>query len=497
MEAMRLSELLGDELASSLTGTQAELDVAGLTADSRRVEPGFLFAALPGAKLDGAAFIPQAVERGAKVVLRAPGAEHDADSVIVLRDRNPRRRFALLAARFYAPQPNNIAAVTGTNGKTSVAAFTRQIWQTLGRKAASIGTLGLSADGFVDDTGLTTPDPVTLHRLLARLKEAGIEHVAMEASSHGLDQFRLDGVKLAAAAFTNLTRDHLDYHETLEAYAYAKLRLFGELLPPGAVAVINADSETAGEVEALAWARGQRVVTVGHGGRDIRIDGVKPLPTGQEIDVLYNGRRYCVRLPLAGLFQASNALIAAGLAIGLGEEPAEVFSALERLKGATGRLELVATTRAGAPVFVDYAHTPDALKTVLCALRPHVVGRLVVVFGCGGDRDRGKRPLMGQFAVAHADRVIVTDDNPRTENPAAIRAEILSGAAGAVEIADRAEAIASGVSQLGADDLLVVAGKGHETGQIIGDTVKPFNDADVVRRAIADEVLKPLREPPS
>ena len=485
MHAMRLSDLLGQDATGRLSDADKAVDIVGLTADSRTVAPGYLFAALPGAKADGARFIAEARARGAVAILGSAGAV-PADAGVVLSDRNPRRAFALLAARFYAPQPDTVAAVTGTNGKTSVASFTRQIWERLGRKSASIGTLGIVTVDAAESFGLTTPDPVVLHRALAGLKAQGIEHVAMEASSHGLAQYRLDGVRLEAAAITNITHDHLDYHGTFADYTYAKLRLLGELLRPGAAAIINADADIAQEAEALAWARGHRVMTVGQAGRTIRLEARVPERSGQRLSVLYNGRATVIALPLAGLFQASNALVAAALAIGTGAEAAAVFASLEHLKGAPGRLELVASLAGCAPIYVDYAHTPDALATVLDALRPHVRGRLHVVFGCGGDRDRSKRPEMGRIAVAKAERVIVTDDNPRTEDASAIRAEILAAAPGALEIADRAEAIAEAIEGLAPEDCLVVAGKGHETGQIIGDKTIPFNDADEIRRAVAE-----------
>jgi UDP-N-acetylmuramoyl-L-alanyl-D-glutamate--2,6-diaminopimelate ligase len=483
---MRLGDLVPIELQPLLSDDERAIDITGLTADSRKVERGFLFAALAGTKLDGATFIPEAVARGAAAVLRmaSSSARPPRGSAVLLQDRNPRRSFAVMAARFFGAQPDIIVAVTGTNGKTSVATFTRQIWERLGLKAASIGTLGVQSVALKRELGLTTPDPVALHQVLAELKRAGVEHVAVEASSHGLAQNRLDGVEFAGAAITNLTRDHLDYHRDFEEYAYAKLRLFGEVLPPGSLAVIAADSEIAEEARALAWARGHRVINVGRAGSDIGLIEHAPEGMGQRLAIAYQGRRYAVSLPLAGLFQASNALVAAGLAIGTGASPEEVFAALAHLKGAPGRLELVARARSGAPVYVDYAHTPDALLTVLEALRPHVRGRLHLVFGCGGDRDRGKRPEMGRIAAAHADRVIVTDDNPRSEDPAAIRKEILAAAPGASDIGDRKVAIERALAALGADDLLVIAGKGHETGQIVGQQTIPFNDADIARRAV-------------
>lgn len=484
MRPMRLDELVGSDLAGRLAEAERGIDIAGVTADSRAVGRNYLFVALPGTKVDGATFVGDALARGAVAVLAPPGLKGKLENTIVVSDPNPRRALALAAARFYAPQPDTIVAVTGTNGKTSVAAFVRQIFERLGHKAASIGTLGVMSSAFNKDFGMTTPGPVELMSALKELKLAGIDHVAMEASSHGLAQFRLDGVTLKAAAITNLTRDHLDYHATVEDYAYAKLRLFGEVMPPGGVAVINADAPVAGEAQALSRARRHRIFSVGERGEHLRLDACVPHDAGQRLTVTYDGRSFDLELPLAGLFQASNALVAAGLAIAVDMPADGVFDALTHLQGAPGRLELVARTPAGAPVYVDYAHTPDAIETVLNALRPHVKGSLDIVFGCGGDRDRGKRPQMGEIAVRLADRTIVTDDNPRSEDPASIRAAILAAAPGAREIGDRAEAIAAAVGQLRAGDALVVAGKGHESGQIVAGTVMPFNDADEVRRAV-------------
>ncbi len=450
----------------------------GIAADSRDIRPGFLFAALPGTRTDGARFIADAVARGATAVMGAPDAAHDAraHNVVFIADANPRLRLAQMAAEFYPAQPETIAAVTGTNGKTSVASFLRQIWTALGEKAASIGTLGIDSPSGHVALGYTTPDPVRLHSELAGLKEAGVSHAAMEASSHGLDQYRLDGVKISAAGFTNITRDHMDYHPDFAHYFTAKKRLFADLLPEGGVAVVNADAEHADEVIAAARARHARVLTVGAAGEALRLMLRVPHAHGQELAVRHEGRDYPVQLPLAGEFQASNALVAAGLAIGLGADAGKVFAALEHLKGAPGRLECVAFAKSGAAIYVDYAHTPDAIETILKALRPHVTGRLVILFGCGGDRDRGKRPLMAKAACQFADVAILTDDNPRSEDPAAIRAEAKAGCPSAIEIADRSEAIRTGIQMLEAGDVLVLAGKGHEEGQIVGKTVLPFSD---------------------
>jgi len=481
--------MLGEMQLAALIGTDSlplpdmgATEILGLTADSRAVKPGYLFAALPGTKLDGTAFIAQAIEQGAAALLVPQGATVEA-RVPVISDRNPRRRLALMAARFFGAQPATIAAVTGTNGKTSVATFTQQLWTMLGEEAASLGTLGVSSAKGERPLGFTTPDPVSLQAELAVLAGEGVTHLAMEASSHGLAQYRLDGVKLCAAGFTNITRDHMDYHTSFEDYLYAKLRLFGEVMGPGGIAVINADSPQYAEFEAVSWARGHRVISVGRNGRDIRIVAARPDARGQTLELSYEDTSYNVKLPLVGEFQASNALVAAGLVIGCGAEAAKVFAALERLTGARGRMEVAVHLPSGASVYIDYAHTPDALENVLEAMRPHTKGRLAVVFGCGGDRDPGKRVLMGEVAARLADRVYVTDDKPRNENPALIRAAILKGCPGAREIADRAEAIEAAMQALGAGDVLVVAGKGHETGQIIGSETVPFSDHEAVRAA--------------
>lgn len=475
---MRLSALV-----PNVTG--ADPDITGVTADSRAVRAGFLFAALPGAKLDGAAFVRDAIAKGAVAILGSEAVRAHADGAATIIDLNPRRRLAEIAARFYGRQPRTIVAVTGTNGKTSIASFVRQIWTQLGYKAASFGTVGVVSPAGTKPLGHTTPDPVEIHRLLAGLVDEGVDHVAFEASSHGLAQYRVDGVQLKAAAFTNLTRDHLDYHETFEAYEQAKLRLFGEVLPAAGVAVINGDSPAAPSFAKVARARGQRLIMTGESGGDLHIAQRIPFGDGQKLSIRWAGRAYDVALPLAGAFQASNAVVAAGLVLGLGADPQAVFEALAKLEGAPGRLQKIGLTAAGVPVYVDYAHTPDAVETVLKALRPHTAGKLWIVFGCGGDRDPGKRPLMGAAAKAYADCVIVTDDNPRTEDAAAIRRAVLQGAAGAEDVGDRAKAIDMAVSRAGLGDVVVIAGKGHEAGQIVGREVKPFNDADEARLAIA------------
>jgi UDP-N-acetylmuramoyl-L-alanyl-D-glutamate--2,6-diaminopimelate ligase len=478
-------------LAPSLSTPHGDPDIRGLTADSRAVEPGFLFAALPGAKLDGKAFIDDAVKRGAVALLiddsQALTALHRRHpGVPVVVDANPRRRLAQIAARFHAPQPKTLVAITGTNGKTSVAAFTRQIWRQAGRRAASLGTLGIVGPDFERAGALTTPDPVTLHRELQGLARQAIDHVAVEASSHGLDQFRLDGLDIWAAAFTNLSRDHLDYHRTMPAYLAAKARLFGELMPAGRAAVLNADVPEFDALAQLCRSRSHRIYAYGTGARtELRLLAARPTPQGQELDLKVLGRRHTVTLPLVGRFQAMNALAALGLALATGVARDQAVEALGRLVGAPGRVEHVASHPNGAPIFVDYAHTPDALENVLTALRPHCRGRLVVVFGAGGDRDAGKRPVMGEVVGRLADVVVVTDDNPRGEDPAAIRRAVLAGVPDAHEIGDRGEAIAFAIDRLKPEDLLVLAGKGHERGQTVGDITHPFDDAEIARAAVA------------
>jgi UDP-N-acetylmuramoyl-L-alanyl-D-glutamate--2,6-diaminopimelate ligase len=462
------------------------VEIRALTADSRAVTPGALFAALPGTRTDGARFVRDAVERGAAAILAPLDFLAEAlPAIPILRAPDPRRALALLAAQFHAGQPGTTVAVTGTSGKTSVVEFTRQLYKALGRSAASLGTLGLiRPDGGVYG-GLTTPDPVALHRTLSELARDGVTHLAFEASSHGLDQRRLDGVKLAAAAFLNLGRDHLDYHRTADDYFGAKLRLFEVLLEPGRWAVINTDDPRSPAVVAAARRRGHQVLTVGRAeDASLRLLGVTADGFAQQMLIAHGAHRHKVLLPLLGSYQASNALMAAGLAIATGEDPAAAIAGLEALKGVAGRLDVAGRAK-GALVVVDYAHKPDALEAALSALRPFARGRLICVFGCGGDRDRGKRPIMGAIAARLADVVIVTDDNPRSEDPAAIRAEILAGAADAIEIGDRAAAIQEAIDTMRSGDVVLVAGKGHETGQIIGAKVIPFSDHAAVEQALA------------
>jgi UDP-N-acetylmuramoyl-L-alanyl-D-glutamate--2,6-diaminopimelate ligase len=467
---------------------QRDLEIAGLTADSRAVKPGYLFAALPGTKADGRSFLAAAAKAGAVAALAPEGTQlpREAGTLALLEDPRPRRLFARMAAAFYGRQPQTIAAVTGTSGKTSTVQFARQLWGRLGAAAGSMGTLGTISGPVNRYAGLTTSDPVQLHAHLAELAEAGVTHLALEASSHGLDQYRLDGLKLAAAAFTNLSQDHLDYHDSLDAYFVAKARLFGELLPPGAVAVLNADAAEFGRLEALCRNRGHRILSYGRAGRDLRLLEALPDRAGQALRIEVLGRTYETHLRMAAAFQASNALCALALVIGTGHEPEAAVTAIDALEEVRGRMELAARHPRGAPIYVDYAHKPGALQTVLEALRAQTAGRLVLVFGCGGDRDRGKRPIMGEIAGRLADRVIVTDDNPRSEDPAAIRREILAGCPGATDIGDRAEAIRAAVRDLGPEDVLVIAGKGHEQGQVVGATVRPFDDAAEARVAVQE-----------
>ncbi len=480
-----LADLLPQALASkALASALGARPVAGLTADSRKVRAGYVFFALAGARADGLAFAKAALDAGAIAVVseRAP-ADETASSFIIVPDA--RLALAEAAARYFPLQPSTIVAVTGTSGKTSVAAFVRQIWSQLGLSAAAIGTTGVITDAGVDYGSLTTPDPVTLHENIQKLAQGGITHLAMEASSHGLDQRRLDGVRLAAGAFTNLSRDHLDYHRDLDDYLAAKLRLFNALLAPGQPAVIDADGAFADRVVQACRASGLRTFTVGRAGDDIRLVSAQAEADSMSLVVLHGGVERRLNLPLAGGFMASNALVAAGLCIATGSEPERVFHALEHLRGAPGRLEKVGEIH-GAPVFVDYAHKPDALEKVLEALRLSTPGRLMVVFGCGGDRDQGKRALMGEIAVRCADVVIVTDDNPRSEDAGAIRAAVLAAAPGAVEIGDRRAAIGHAIAMLRDGDALVIAGKGHETGQIVGATLVRFSDHEAARAALAE-----------
>ncbi|WHZ33889.1 UDP-N-acetylmuramoyl-L-alanyl-D-glutamate--2,6-diaminopimelate ligase [Sagittula sp. MA-2] len=467
-----------------------DVKVTGLAVDSRDVREGYLFAALPGTRVHGAEFIQYALRMGAGAVLTdAAGAKIAADvlggadaALIVAED--PRQALAYTSALWFGAQPETMVAVTGTNGKTSVATFTRQIWQELGLRAVNVGTTGVEGD-WSAPLKHTTPEPITLHRMLAGAAEAGVTHAAMEASSHGLSQRRLDGVQLMAAGFTNFTQDHLDYHTSFEDYFAEKAGLFARVLPEDGVAVINIDDPRGVDMVAIARARGQEVLTVGREAADICLEAQRFDATGQEIRLSFEGEVRQERLGLIGGFQAENVLLAAGLVIACGGDPDDVFDVLPLLGTVRGRMQLAAMRDNGAAVFVDYAHTPDAVATAIQALRPHVMGRLVAIVGAGGDRDTGKRPLMGQAAAEFADSVIVTDDNPRSEDPASIRAMVMEGAPEALEVGDRAEAILRGVDALGPGDALLICGKGHETGQIVGDTVYPFDDAEQASVAVS------------
>lgn len=496
---MKISELIDYNKGAD------DPEITGITSDSRKVRPGFLFAALPGTHFDGRTFIAQALDNGARAVLAPSGttlpADYDGQAVLAEAD-NPRRALALAAARFYKTQPRFIAAVTGTNGKTSVADFTCQLWQACGVKAASLGTLGLRGAGAAGDqkavqgASMTTPDPVALHETLSALAQGGTDHLALEASSHGLDQSRLDGVKVSAAAFTNLSRDHLDYHHDMAAYLAAKARLFSDILQEGGTAVLNADVPEYAPLRDIAVQRGLRVLSYGQSaGADLQLLKRTPQPDGQALSLRLCGQDYQIMLPLVGAFQAMNALCALGLVLAEGTYDLAVLAgALEGLSGVPGRLQLVPGHPAGG-IYIDYAHTPDALENILGALRPHTKGRLICLVGCGGDRDPGKRPLMGALAAQLSDLAVITDDNPRSEDPAAIRAAMMAGAAESLaktadadvqEIGDRRAAIRHAVSVMVPGDVLVIAGKGHEQGQIIGDQILPFDDAAEARAAMAE-----------
>ena len=482
-------------MASSGAAPLNNLEITGITADSRQVRPGFLFAALKGVQTDGRRFAAEAVAKGAAAILTDDPAALDLDAtqrarLAVVADPNPQRRLALAASRFYPARPGTIAAVTGTNGKTSVAHFAREIWQALGHRSASLGTLGWVVGDERHAGALTTPDPVALHRTLSDLAGCGVDCAVIEASSHGLAQYRLDGLSFAAAAFTNLTRDHLDYHGDMESYRAAKDRLFTALLAPGGAAVFNADSPEYARLSALARRRGHKVIAYGiSDAADLRLMSRMPRRDGQQVGLALYGEAHDTELKLIGDFQVLNVLAALGLALATDCDPARAIAALPALTTVPGRMQLVGEID-GAAVFVDYAHTPDALATVLGAARPHAERRLVVVFGAGGDRDTGKRPLMGRVASEKADLVYVTDDNPRTENATAIRRAILAAAPGAIEIGDRREAIGAAIAALRPGDVLVVAGKGHESGQIVGRETLPFDDVVVAREAIATRSVR-------
>jgi len=470
--------------------------ITGITEDSRKVQKGFVFAALPGSRADGRKYIDAAIHNGASVIISTPDAQVPK-GVTFIPDEHPRRILSLMAAAFYGAQPETIIAVTGTNGKTSTVSFVEQIWDALGYKSVSLGTLGLRGKELKrTGVSMTTPDPVSLMADLADLRAAGVTHVAMEASSHGLDQFRLDGVQIAAAGFTNLSRDHLDYHGTMEKYLEAKARLFTDVLPEGAPAIINADSLVCAELSGAIRTAKRTIVTYGKKPGDIHIKSLRAVPSGQDIELSINDRTYALHVPFIGYFQLKNLLCAIGLVVAAAGKGLDnkaflesIFDVVPKLQSPPGRLQFVPGHPKGAGVYVDYAHTPAALETVLNAVRPHITGRLFCVFGCGGDRDKGKRPMMGKIAAENADMVIVTDDNPRSEDAAQIRREILEGAPNAPEnvseIDERAAAITKAIQDLKEGDVLVIAGKGHEQGQIIQDKTIPFDDVSVAADAIA------------
>jgi UDP-N-acetylmuramoyl-L-alanyl-D-glutamate--2,6-diaminopimelate ligase len=488
MKLSELARLAAPEESAEIfrfSGGTADPEITAITSDSRKVSPGSLFVGLKGTAQDGGNFIPAALQSGASAILTHEMAETGDVQVPLLKLADPRRALSILAAALYPRQPEIMAAVTGTAGKTSVASFLRQIWTHAGLAAASIGTTGVVAPGRDVYGSLTTPDPVDLHILLQDLADEAVTHCAMEASSHGLDQFRLDGVRLMAAGFTNLGRDHMDYHPTVEHYFNSKMRLFRELLPENAPAVIFADDPWSEQAIDAANTAGRRALTVGRAGKFISLKRVEHERFNQIVELQHEGRIFRIAYPLAGDFQIANGLVAAGLAIASGMDGETAINALTELTGAPGRLELVGRSKDHAPCYVDYAHKPEALENVLTSLRPFTTGKLVCVFGCGGDRDPGKRPIMGEIAAQLADRAIVTDDNPRSEDAAAIRAQIMVAAKGATEIADRKEAIDTSVAMLEAGDCLVVAGKGHETGQMIDGVNHPFSDHEVVRHALA------------
>jgi UDP-N-acetylmuramoyl-L-alanyl-D-glutamate--2,6-diaminopimelate ligase len=471
------------ELASGLSGDDAARTVTGFAIDHRKVAPGTVFGAFAGARFNGEDFIADAVAAGAIAIVAAPSAK--VEGAVHIADANPRRAFAQIAARFFTPVPAHVAAVTGTNGKTSTAEMTRQLWRMAGHNAASIGTLGVTTSVDQASTGLTTPDIVTFLGNMSGLAREGVTHAIFEASSHGLSQFRTEGLPVQVGAFTNLSRDHLDYHGTMEAYFEAKMRLIDEVVSEDGHFVVWADDEWSARVIDRVNARGLKLMTVGEGGEAITLVSRTPTQLGQQLVLEHDGKQVKVNLPLIGAYQAANALVSAGIVIASGGTPAQVFDHMARLQPVRGRLERAVITREGAPVYVDYAHTPDGLVAAIAALRPHVSGRLITLFGAGGDRDTGKRPEMGKVAAELSDVVIVTDDNPRSEDPASIRAAIMAAAPGATEIGGRRQAIAAAIAMAGKDDIVLLAGKGHEQGQIVGDRVLPFDDVQVARECAA------------
>ena len=475
---MRLTDLL-----PGIASDHGQARITGFAIDHRKVAPGTVFGAFRGARFNGEDFIGQAIADGAVAVVSAPGVP--VEGAVHVADAEPRRAFAALAAKFFAPFPETTVAVTGTNGKTSTVELTRQLWRMAGFHAASIGTLGVTTADEQVSTGLTTPDIVTFLSNMAGLNREGVTHAAFEASSHGLSQYRTEGLPVRAAAFTNLSRDHLDYHGTMEAYFDAKMRLFTDVVDQDGAAVVWADDPRSADVMAAIRARGVRLLSVGCQGETIRLLDRTPTALGQTLQIEIDGKRRELKLPLIGAYQAANSLVAAALVIATGGEVDLTLANVQRVAPVRGRLERAAITRSGAPVYVDYAHTPDGLEAAITALRPHATGRLITIFGAGGDRDTGKRPLMGEVAVRLSDHAIVTDDNPRSEDPAAIRRDVMAGAPGATEIGGRREAIAAAIAEAQTGDIVLIAGKGHEQGQIIGDRVLPFDDVSVARECAA------------
>jgi len=470
-------------LLGELADTISDSEVTGFALDHRKVAPGNVFGAFRGSRFNGEDFVAEAVRRGASAVVARPGVK--VEGVPHLAAEEPRKLFAELAARFFAPYPDTIVAVTGTNGKTSTVELTRQLWRMAGHRAASIGTLGVTTADDQVKTGLTTPDIVTFLSNMAGMERMGISHVAYEASSHGLDQYRAEGVPVKAAAFTNFSRDHLDYHTDMDSYFAAKMRLFDEVLAADGTAVVWTGDAKSAEVIEHAKRRGLKLITVGPGADTIELASRQSTPLGQQLVLRHAGKEHKLSLPLIGAYQMNNVLTAAGLALATGGDWATTLSGMGRVSPVRGRLERAVISRVGAPVYVDYAHTPDAIEAAIEALRPHVEGRLITVLGAGGDRDEGKRPEMGAVAARLSDVVIVTDDNPRSEDPAAIRKAVLAGAPGAIEVGDRRRAIAEAIAMATAGDIVLVAGKGHEQGQIIGDQVLPFDDVTVARECAA------------
>jgi len=466
-----------------LTNTDLAAEVTGFAIDHRKVARGTVFGAFKGSRFNGEDFIADAIGAGAVAVVARP--EATVQGAVHIADAEPRRAFARMAAKFFAPFPETVVAVTGTNGKTSTVELTRQLWRMAGHHAASIGTLGVTTADDQVSTGLTTPDIVTFLSNMAGLAREGVTHAAFEASSHGLSQYRTEGLPVRAGVFTNLSRDHLDYHGTMEAYLEAKLRLFTEVIDEDGAAVVWMDDAASARVAELASERGLRLLTVGTKGETLKLVKREPTQLGQTLTIEAEGKSFQVKLPLIGAYQAANALTAAALVFATGGALAQTLENLSRVQPVRGRLERAAISKAGAPIYVDYAHTPDGLRAAIEALRPHATGRLITVFGAGGDRDRGKRPEMGAVAAELSDRVIVTDDNPRSENASAIRKDVLAGAPSATEIGGRREAIAAAIGEAGAGDIVLLAGKGHEQGQIVGDKVLPFDDVSVARECAA------------